>query len=146
MQPSNNTIAMLDSGMKEVGQLVFAKSQPQIQSVNAQYPCITQMSYNLQGQSSAVIQMLVGTYQVSDKDISNPMSLNKTLLGNAEDAQQAKANLPLTTFDYQAQLQLYDVSYIANRDFETNPKFANDPRYSLVFINNEVAIFKVKPA
>jgi hypothetical protein len=50
----------------------------------------------------------------------------------------------MDTFDYQAALQQYSVSYIANRDFELNPKFANDPKFNLVFINTEVAIFKVK--
>jgi len=52
--------------------------------------------------------------------------------------------LPITTFDYQAAMQQYSVSYIANRDFELNPKFADDPAFNLVFINNEVALFKVK--
>jgi hypothetical protein len=50
----------------------------------------------------------------------------------------------MDTFDYQAALQQYSVSYIANRDFELNPKFANDPKFNLVFINTKVAIFKVK--
>ncbi len=144
MQPSNNSIATFDAGMKEVGQLVFTEGQPQIQSLNEQYPCVTQLSYNLQGQSKAEIQMLVGAYQVSENDANNPLSLNKTLIATAQNALQPKADLAITTFDYQAELQQFNVSYIANRDFEANPKFANDPRYSLVFINNEVAIFKVK--
>ena len=38
----------------------------------------------------------------------------------------------------------YNVSYIACRDPEMQPKFVRDPTFSLVFINNEVAIFKVK--
>jgi hypothetical protein len=35
------------------------------------------------------------------------------------------------------------ISYVANRAFGVNAKFACDPLFSLVFINNEVAIFKV---
>jgi hypothetical protein len=38
----------------------------------------------------------------------------------------------------------WNISYIACRDFELLPKFANDPVFSLVFINNDVAIFMVK--
>ena len=33
LQPSGNTVAMLDVGMKEVGQLVFAENQPEIYSL-----------------------------------------------------------------------------------------------------------------
>ena len=50
----------------------------------------------------------------------------------------------MTTFDYKAALQANSVSYVANRDFGVNAKFADDPEFSLVFINNEVAIFKVR--
>jgi hypothetical protein len=144
MQPSDNTIAMLDAGMKEVGQLVFAQNQPQVNSYNSQNPCITQLSYNLQGKSSAEIQILVGIYPVSDYEIGNPASLNQTLMANSQNIPEPPVALPMTTFDYQAAIQANSISYIANRDFELNPKFADDPTFNLVFINNEVAIFKVK--
>jgi hypothetical protein len=53
-------------------------------------------------------------------------------------------DLPVTTFDYKVALQEYNISYIANRDFELNSKYADDPQFSLVFVNNDVAIFKVE--
>ena len=143
-QPNGNTIAMLDVGMKECGQLIFVENQPQVLSLNSENPCVTELSYNLQGQSTAEIQILVGIYQVSETDIENQASLNKTLTGNVQNAQTPTISLPMDTFDYQTAMQQYSVSYIANRDFELNPKFADDPAFSLVFINNEVAIFKVK--
>ena len=144
VQPSGNTVAMLDAGLKECGQLIFVENQPEIYSLNLEYPCVTELSYNLQGKSTAEIQMLVGLYPVSDNDLTNQASLNQTLTDNAQNAQKPTVALPLTTFDYRAAMQEYSVSYIANRDFEVNPKFADDPAFSLVFINNEVAIFKVK--
>jgi hypothetical protein len=144
LQPSGNTIAMLDAGTKECGQLIFVENQPEISSFSSENPCVTQLSYNLQGKSSAEIQMLVGIFPVSDNDISNQVSLNNTLLENVQNAQKPVASLPMTTFDYQAAIQVNSISYIANRDFEVNPKFADDPAFNLVFINNEVAIFKVK--
>ncbi len=72
LQPSNNTVAMLDTGMKEVGQLVFIGNQPQVSAFNTQSPCIAQLSYNLQGKSYAEIQILVGIYQVTENDVVNP--------------------------------------------------------------------------
>jgi hypothetical protein len=143
LQPTGNTVAMLDVGMKECGQLIFVENQPEISSYNAQNPCVTQLSYNLQGKSTAEIQMLVGIYEVFKNDISNQVSLYKTLTSNVQNAQKPTVSLPMTTFDYLATIQANNISYIANRDFELNPKFGDDPAFNLVFINNEVAIFKV---
>jgi hypothetical protein len=109
-----------------------------------QNPCITELSYNLQGKSAAEIQILVGIYQVSENDIENPVSLNETLTVNAQNPLEPSVSLPITTFDYKEAIQANSISYVANRDFELNPKFADDPEFSLVFINNEVAIFKVE--
>jgi hypothetical protein len=142
--PMQNTVAMLDNGMKEYGQLIFAQNQPQniSASLSSTYPCITQLLYNLQGKSTAEIQILVGLYPVSDSDIAN---VDQTLITHEQDALTSQPHvLPMTTFDYQKALADWSVSYVANRDFELNPKFADDPRFSLVFINTEVAIFKVK--
>jgi hypothetical protein len=144
LQPSGNTVAMLDVGMKECGQLIFVENQPEISSFNSENPCVTELSYNLQGKTTAEIQILVGIYQVSETDIQNQASLNKTITGNVQTAQKPTVALPMTTFDYHAAIHEYSISYIANRDFELNPKFADDPTFNLVFINNEVAIFKVK--
>jgi hypothetical protein len=130
--------------MKECGQLIFVENQPKVSSFNSENPCITELSYNLQGKSSAEIQMLVGIYPVSENDIQNQASLNKTLMDNVQNAQKPAVSLPIAAFDYKAAMQADSISYIANRDFELNPKFAEDPAFNLVFINNEVAIFKVK--
>jgi hypothetical protein len=145
-QPFSNTLAILDPDMKECGQLIFAQIQPIISNFSPQNPCITQLSYSLQGKSTAEIQILVGMYPVSESDIQNPMSqsgLKGVLSANLQNPKTAP-NLPITTFDYKVALQEYNVSYIANRDFELNHKYASDPEFSLAFINSEVAIFKVK--
>jgi hypothetical protein len=144
LEPGGNTVAMLDTGMNEVGQLFFVQNQPEISCVNTQNPCITQLCYNLQGKSSAEIQVLVEIYPVSKNDIENQSNLNSTLLTNAQNPQKPVASRPITTFNYQATLQEYSVSYIANLDFEVNSKFTNDPAFTLAYFNTQVAIFKVK--
>ena len=50
----------------------------------------------------------------------------------------------ITTFDYQIAMKYYNISYIATRVSDLNPKFADDPNFNLVFINDKVAIFKVE--
>jgi hypothetical protein len=145
-QPFNNTLAMLDIDMKICGQLIFAQTQLTINNFSPQNPCITQLSYNLQGRSRAEIQILVGIYAVSESDIQNPMSpsgLRGVLSANLQNPKTVP-DLPITTFDYKVALREYNISYIANRDFDLNRKYADDPEFSLVFMNSEVAIFKVE--
>ena len=62
-------------------------------------------------------------------------------------------NVNLVTFDYRSQLQIRNIAYIVllqkaknpvdKPEIEVDPKFRNDPLFSLVFINEEVAIYKV---
>jgi hypothetical protein len=144
-QSFNNTLVVLDPTMSVYGQLIFAQTQPEVNNLSVQDPCITQLSYSLEGKSWAEIQILVGIYSVSESDNQN--SMNPSDLGTLRSNMQnlmSVPDLPLTTFDYEVALQQYNVSYIANRDFELNRKYADDPRFSLVFVNSEVAIFKVE--
>jgi hypothetical protein len=54
-------------------------------------------------------------------------------------------------FNYQVELKINNLSYIVipkyyevASEVDMKLKFVNDPAFSLVFINNEVAIFEVK--
>lgn len=142
-QQINNTVAILDPSTKEMGQLIFAKAQPTISNLNPQNPCITQLSYNLQGQSKAEIQILVGMHAVADHETQNPSMLREILSANQQNPATAPI-LPVSSFDYKTALQQYNVSYIVNRDFDLTSKYARDPLFSLAFINNEVAIYKIE--
>jgi hypothetical protein len=145
-QQFNNTLVILDAGMKECGQLIFVKQQPVVSNFNIQNPCITQLSYNLQSKKELTIQIFVGIYPATENDLQNstsPSGLKGTFTDSLQNLMKAP-DLPLTTFDYQEALKQYNVSYIENRDFTVNNKFASDPKFNLVFINPEVAIFKVK--
>ena len=142
-QPFGNTLAILDVPLKECCQLIFAQNQPQISPLNSEYPSLTQLTYNLQGKSTIEIQVLVGLYIVSVNDLNSQSSLDQTLAANIQDAQTPTVSLPMTTFDYLAAIKANNISYIANRDPDTNQKYYADPAFSLVFINNDVAIFKV---
>ena len=85
----------------------------------------------------------MGIYSVSDNEIQNPSDLRETLTSNLQNP-LTSPDLPITTFDYKVALHDYNVSYIANRDFEVNSKYADDPAFSLAFINNEITIFKIE--
>jgi hypothetical protein len=149
----SNTIALLDEGVKAFSQLVFNKEQPNVDLVNLDNPCIFALDYNLQGKAKAEIQMAVTAYSVSD-DLSIYQSqetknrhFNPIIAKNLNSYREQASNSPsVEVFDYQKAVDDWNISYIACRDSEVIPKFAKDPAFSLVFINNDVAIFMVKKA
>jgi hypothetical protein len=146
IQPiQNKTVGLLDEGVKAFGQLIFNEKQPDVEIVNGENPCILGLLYNLQGESKGEIQISVSAYSVTDdpRFYQNPET-KADYFNNLNSSQEQVSNLPLDVFDYQKSMNDWNISYIACRDSELIPKFANDPAFSLVFINNDVAIFMVK--
>jgi hypothetical protein len=146
----NNTVGLFDLGAKVLGQLIFAERQPNFNVITSENPSGLELLYNLEGGSKVDIQLLVGVFSVSndpavyqDSDAKNAY-LNKILTDNIGSSQEEIADLPLEVFDYKTALEEFNISYVACRKSDMFPKFANDPAFSLVFINDDVAIFLVK--
>jgi hypothetical protein len=145
-----NSVGLLDEGAKVLGQLIFAEKQPSVYAVTYENPSGLELLYNMQGQSKGEIQVLVGVFSVTNDQAvyQDPETkanyINKVMDANLNSYQEKVADLPLDVFDYQKALKDWNISYVANRDSALIPKFANDPAFSLVFINNDVAIFMVK--
>jgi hypothetical protein len=146
----NDTVGLLDVGAKVLGQLIFAEKQPDITVITWENPSGLDLLYNLEGRSSGEIQILVGVFSVTndpavyqDPEVKNAY-FNKMLTDNINSSQEKIADLPIEVFDYKTALQEFNISYIACRKADLIPKFANDPTFSLVFINDDVAIFLVK--
>jgi hypothetical protein len=147
----NNTIALLDEGVKAFSQLIFNKEDPNVDLINPDNPCIFALDYNLQGKGKVEIQMAVSAYSVSDNleiyqsQEKKDKYFNDIITSNLNSYQkQNPDSLSLDVFNYQKAVYDWKISYIACRDSEVIPKFAKDPAFSLVFINDEVAIFMVK--
>ncbi len=93
----------------------------------------------------------MGVYQYTDQQAANS-TFEELIKQNTQTyltelqtyVPPPKAETNFYVFDYQKALIDWNVSYIALRDFEQLPKFSKDPAFNLVFINSEVAIFKVK--
>jgi len=147
----NNTIALLDEGVKVFSQLIFNKEEPHFDLTNPENPCLFVLDYNLQGRNRIEIQMAISAYSVSDNlAIYNSLErkdqyFNNIITNNLNSYQERVPNPPaLKVFDYKTAMDSWNISYIACRDHEILPKFVNDPAFSLVFINDEVAIFTVE--
>ena len=141
------TIGFFDDGAKVLGQLIFAEKQPKL------YADGTELLYNLKGDPEEHIQLWIGVFSVTNNPAvyQDPETkenyLNEILDANLNSPEKEAvviSDLPLDVFDYRQAVNYWNISYIACRDSELIPKFANDPAFSLVFINDEVAIFMVK--
>jgi hypothetical protein len=140
-----NTVGFFDEGGKVLGQLIFAEGQPEF------YEGGPMLRYMLSSGSKAEVEIWASAFSVSDSftTLQDPQTRARLddLMANNLVSYQKKgqvADVPLDVFDYKASLQEWGVSYVACRDSEVIPKFAKDPVFSLVFINDDVAVFKVK--
>lgn len=155
----NETIGVLDEGVKALGQLIFDESELTLNIINRENPCILELEYNLKGEYKAEIQLLVSAFSVTDNPevYKNPEKTEKKMTeivrGNLELfkedellklPEERKESQALDVFDYKRALSDWNIAYIACRDFELIPKFTGDPAFNLAFINDEVAIFGVK--
>jgi len=153
-----NTIGFVAEDVSAFGQVIFDQSIPLVNSRAYPELCFTnvRLDYNLDGKQQAKIQMSLTTYSVTNdrKIYSDDEALsdffNQQIALNLEP--ETRDNSPLLTpFDYQAELKINNINYIAIPSYyeaevkaEMKLKFANDPLFNLVFISDEVAIFEVK--
>ena len=114
------------------------------------------LDYKLDGKKQTKIQMSLTTYSVTnDKKVYSDDEIfsdffNKQIVFNL--APEKRDTLPLLIpFNYQTELKINNINYIVVPRYyekeeakaEMKLKFANDPLFNLVFINDEVAIFEV---
>ena len=146
-------VGYLDKNMKVAGQLIFTEGQPETNVLTNENPSCLDILYNLNGKSAAELKFSIGVYQFKPDDdnlaVNSPekdwLEYGQELLAyNTKTYMHPVSDLPLDVFNYQQALTGQKVSYVAVRDSESIPRFAKDPQFNLVFINNEVAIFQVR--
>ncbi len=155
---NRSSLMLADVVMKTLGQLSFPTEQSKPAVINIPEMVKNwspiELLYKFDATADVQFSFYMGTYQFSDQESSqlqagaiDYMSLIKTY----SEMQIAKMqNLPSSgqadfiVFDYQQQLQSRQVGYVVVfKNPEQQPRFVRDPQYSLVFINEEVAIYKV---
>ncbi len=130
--------------LHEVNQLVFPSGELGNNVVMEQNPNSYELSYNLQGNATSKISFFVGLSQFNSQSDSNQTNYWSNLVDNNTKTYLDKtSNQPLNCFDYQTAIKNWNISYIAMRDFTQIPRFSDDPMFTLVFKNSQVAIYKV---
>lgn len=144
---AKNTIALIEYPVNVGGQLIFTEPEaPQIEVHTPENPSSIQLTYNLDGNSSAKIELFVGVFQVPsafpDEATQADYNFNLTV-SNAKTYADKVSDLPIDVFNYQEFLKDSNVSYVVCRDSEAVKRLVDDPFFSVVFANKEVTIFKV---
>jgi hypothetical protein len=146
---SANTLAFFATWSNVAGQLIFTQGQPMTDGSNFNSPGVLGLTYNLNAESSAQLSLFASAYPYppipsSDSSQQQQLSYYQSIISShANTYLNTVSNTPLDVFNYLQALAQYNVSFIVLRDLGQMPRFVNDPNFSLVFINNDVAIFKV---
>jgi hypothetical protein len=172
ISPDYTHVGLIDAGMKTIGHLVFSEPQSRPQEItlpqDKEYSPIG-LTYDLDAKTNVEFSFAMGVYQYSDaqQDSINAgtYTFKKLMQDNTEIYLSENSNVPpprteattqpLYVFDYRDEVRTWNVSYVAVRGLPTEEekrqialsphlsRFVDDPLFSLVFINEEVAIFKV---
>jgi hypothetical protein len=147
-----SVMGLVDTSMKTIGQIIFPNQQSRpyyiLTPKGSQYSPID-MFYTLASKTNE-FSFSMGVYQYTDQQAANSTfeelveQNTQTYLTEMETyVPPLKAETNFYVFDYKKALADWNISYLILRDFEQLTKFAKDPAFSLVFINSEVAIFKI---
>jgi len=158
IEDDHSNVGLVYKGMKALAQLSFPNAAERPAEIShldesKDYSPLY-LTYMLNFAQSVEFSFYAGTYQYTDQDIIEIESGVQTYEGMVTQYCQQKLgemqSLPatgqeyFTVFDYRAELQSRQVSYvIVFKNPCIQPKFALDPRFSLVFINEEAAIYRV---
>lgn len=139
-----NSIGIVDETLHEINQIVFPDAQLGNDVVMQENPDFYQLIYNLKGNSSAQASFFVGLCPFKVEQENNQSNdWNSLIENNSKTYLNTVSDLPLNCFDYQVAIHEWNISYVALRDFEGITRFSNDPTFTMVFKNSQVAIFKV---
>jgi hypothetical protein len=154
----SDTMGFLAKNVNAFGQIIFGQHVPMVNSREYTELDFTEvrLDYNLDGKKQVKIQSSLTTYPITnDKRMYGDTEIfadffNKQIALNLEP--ENRDILPLLApFNYKTELKINNINYIVVPSYyeedckaEMKLKFANDPLFNLVFINDEVAIFEVR--
>jgi hypothetical protein len=146
---NENSVGFIDEGVKVLGQIIFAENQPRYTQVTTENPSGLYLNYLFNEETSAKLELSIGVFSLSNdpaiyqnKQTRNDY-LKQVIFSNLISYKDEISSIPIDVFSYVDAIISWDISYVVVRELDLVPKFARDPGFSLVFINDEVAIFKV---
>jgi hypothetical protein len=146
---TQNSIGFVDEGVKVLGQIIFDENQLRYTQVTIENPSGLYLNYLFNKETTSEIKLSIGVFSLTNnpeiyytKETRNTYLL-EVISANLNSYHEKVSDLPIEVFSYREAIVDWHISYIAVRESDLIPKFVRDPVFSLVFINDEVAIFKV---
>ncbi len=140
---TEQTVGVLDENAKVFAQIIFEEKKPLIKLFPSDNPNCLELLYTAENPQSIEIKMIIGgfeTEKIEEKYIES-LLINMTRSWSKKES----TSLPIQVFDYRKIIKLKKITFIAcERKDCAIERFANDPMFNLVFINDNVAIFKVR--
>jgi hypothetical protein len=137
------TLGFLEENAKLCAQIIFVGNQPLIKIFTINHTNYVELLYHLESTQKVEIKMIIGGFGV-EKVEDNYV---KSLLANMVCSWSHKeaSNFPIRIFDYHEVIRLKKIAFIAcQREACIIERFANDPMFNLVYINDRVAVFKIQ--
>jgi hypothetical protein len=139
-----NTIATVDEDMQVLSQMIFPDetlgTTVSLQENSNAYELV----YDLEGKNTVQAQFYVGLCQIqADLGVMEQDKVQGLIVNNTNTYLDRVSDLPLDFFNYKDAIREWKVSYIVVRNEDSIPRLVNDAYFSLVFKNDEIAIFQV---
>ena len=139
---NGTSIELVDPYLNVAGQMIFPEAQPSVtKTMEGQF----EINFNLSTQLANEINFHASVFEYSSLGLNSATqnSLHQLFAHYTISYANIVSELPLDVFDYRRAIASLNASYIVLRDSSQIPRFAKDSLFSLVFINKEVAIFKI---
>jgi len=137
------TVGFLDESTGVLAQLIFEGQQPLTRIFNAGKINYVELFYGASDSRKIEVKIIVGGLEVNrcGRDYIQSLLANMTRSWwNKEET-----DMHIKIFDYREIIRSNGIDFIAiQRDKYAVERFMKDPMFSLVYINNRVAIFKVQ--
>jgi len=149
---NSSIVGYVDKNMKVVGELLFNPQgpQPTLNFFTEENPAALGATYVFNGNNSLYLDFSVGVFtyfENPDKNLplSQQMAYFQDMVNqHAKNYDYDYGGSTMEVFDYEQGISSQQIDYIALRNSDSINRFARDPMFSLVFINNDVAIFQVR--
>ncbi|MEM1589782.1 MAG: hypothetical protein QW175_05140 [Candidatus Bathyarchaeia archaeon] len=140
---SEQTLGFVDINAGVFAQLIFGERKPLIKLFKTDKINIVELLYSIGSTEKVEIKMVMGGFEIEKVESEHIMDL----LANMTSAWQNRepSNFPIKVFDYKEAIRSNGIAFIAcQRKACAVERFAKDPMFNLVYINDRVAIFKVR--
>ncbi|MBC7129639.1 hypothetical protein H5T51_00260 [Candidatus Bathyarchaeota archaeon] len=141
---NDGNVGILNEWAGLCGQLIFSYGYPNTRILSSESPNCLELIYSAADLHKMDIRMAAGGFKTENTDVTYVRRLlsNMTRLWTTI---ELDSNSSISLWDYRDAIKEWSTDYIVFKRQEYSiRKFLNNPMFKLVFINDNIAIFKVE--